>query len=239
MTAQIEKSEPKRLDQHFFERPVDIVAPDLIGCHLFTTIKGHRVGGMIIETEAYDQNDAFSHCYTSSGGNPPATSSKPMFFEGGHVYIYRTRFGFCLNLTCGEEDFGSAVLIRSLLPTKNLACMRERRYQSAEIRDDSKFALWLCRGPQRLCEALGLDKAIYTQSLNRLLVVSGPFEFERSRESPSLLVGPRIGLDAQIKRMPKTDPTRLSKIENHKVRLWRWGHKDHQAYLSEKFIGPS
>lgn len=53
----------------FFERSAEIVAPDLIGCYLFTAIDDKRVGGMIIETEAYDQTDPFAHCYVGADAN--------------------------------------------------------------------------------------------------------------------------------------------------------------------------
>jgi hypothetical protein len=38
MTDQIGKSEPKPLDRNFFEETIEIVAPRLLGCRLFTTI---------------------------------------------------------------------------------------------------------------------------------------------------------------------------------------------------------
>src|SRR4051794_36983308 len=109
-------SEIKPLDKYFFERPVEIVAPDLIGCGLLTIIDGERVGGVIIDTEAYDENDMAAHCYAGHGIVPPP-SSEPMTFSGGHLYFYLTRFGRCLNITCDASGFGSAVLIRALRPT--------------------------------------------------------------------------------------------------------------------------
>src|SRR4051812_7922427 len=115
MTNQFEASESKQLDKRFFERPVEIVAPDLVGCCLFTNIDGQRVGGVIIETEAYDENDMAAHCYTGHG-NIPRPSAEPMRFGGAHLYFYYTQFGRCLNITCDASEFGSAVLIRALRP---------------------------------------------------------------------------------------------------------------------------
>ena len=53
-------------DSDFFSRPVERVAPDLVGCFLFTNFDGKKAGGMILETEAYDENDVFSHCFVGA-----------------------------------------------------------------------------------------------------------------------------------------------------------------------------
>jgi DNA-3-methyladenine glycosylase len=47
------------LDTAFFERPVNDVARDLIGCRLGF----NGVGGVIVETEAYDATDPACHAY--------------------------------------------------------------------------------------------------------------------------------------------------------------------------------
>src|SRR6266478_3965637 len=88
-----------RLTAEFFANSVQEVASNLIGCFLFTNISNERVGGMVIETEAYDQNDIAAHCYSVNGVVAPKTSN-PMKFAGGKVYFYYTRFGRCLNFSC-------------------------------------------------------------------------------------------------------------------------------------------
>ena len=54
----------QRLPQSFFTRPAEVVAPELIGCLL---VKRHEGGellrGVIVETEAYTQDDRACHGY--------------------------------------------------------------------------------------------------------------------------------------------------------------------------------
>ena len=140
----------------FFRHCVDEVAKTLIGCYLFSEETDGRVGGQIIETEAYCQNDPAAHCHAKA--NPERLrNSSPMFLGGGHVYLYPSRLRdrnglWCLNFTCGQTDFGSAVLIRALLPTEGKPTMRKRRgdYEKRALTDDRL----LCNGPGKLWEAL-------------------------------------------------------------------------------------
>jgi 3-methyladenine DNA glycosylase Mpg len=61
-------------DEHINERlsrAVETVAKSLLGVSLFTVDQnGNKVGGRIVETEAYDQNDCAAHCYCPGGKRP-------------------------------------------------------------------------------------------------------------------------------------------------------------------------
>ena len=59
---------------------------------------------------------------------------------------------WCCNPVCGEEGEGVAVLLRALAPLDGLAAMRAARTGCRNDRD-------LCRGPARLCQALGIGRA--------------------------------------------------------------------------------
>ena len=113
------------LKADFFESCPDEVARKLIGCQLISRSDNARVGGQIIETEAYCQFDPAAHCYQGRRG----TMVKPMMHDAmycsaGTIYIYpnskKVRNDCHLNFVCGEVAFGSGVLIRALRPAAYL-----------------------------------------------------------------------------------------------------------------------
>lgn len=150
------------------------VAQQLIG----TTVLVDGVGGVIVETEAYDRTDPASHTFPG-----PTLRNAVMFGPPGRSYVYRS-YGihWCLNFVCREEGHGAGVLIRAIEPTEGLARMRERRGV-----DDARL---LCSGPGRVGQALGIDGSFGGYQLDR-----PPFRLlAAQREDLELLVGPRIGI---------------------------------------------
>jgi len=148
------------------------VARALIGAELLLA----GLGGIIVETEAYDRTDPASHSYRG-----PTARNAAMFGPVGRAYVYRI-YGlhWCLNLVCGEEP-GGAVLIRALEPTRGLEIMAERRGVS-----DPRA---LCSGPARLCQALGV-----TGEHDGLNMIEPPFSLSRGTEDAPVITGPRIGI---------------------------------------------
>jgi DNA-3-methyladenine glycosylase len=215
-----------RLDQSFFERPVEVVAPDLIGCTLVTQIDGQRAGGIIIETEAYNQEDIFSHCFIGDG--EPPSSCAPMFYSAGSVYLYYSSQALCLNISCdARSGFGSAVLIRALTPIDGLEIMRGRRSklsESRELKDDAKYRKVLTNGPANLCDALGITDDHYKASLVGASVFVDPFELWSPNENRTPIASQRYGLDKQLVRMRNAKMLRAEfpDVEAHRLRDWRW-----------------
>jgi DNA-3-methyladenine glycosylase len=162
-----------RLPRDFFARSVHEVAPDLIG----TTLLVHGVGGVVVEVEAYDQEDPASHGFR---GRTPRNAA--MFGPPGHAYVYRS-YGihWCLNMVCDVEGRAEAALIRALEPTHGLDTMRARRGADAPRA--------LCSGPGKLCQALGI-----TRAHDGLALDEPPFELRARRRVPEIAVGPRVGI---------------------------------------------
>ena len=120
----------------------------LIGYRLYAVEPdGSLTGGVIVETEAYTAEDAASH---SNRGETPRNAV--MFGPPGHIYVYFT-YGmhWCMNIVTGTEGNGEAVLIRSIIPDKNLDLIRERRNVKKEAE--------LTNGPAKICQALGVSGA--------------------------------------------------------------------------------
>jgi len=151
------------------------VARSLIGASVFVD----GVGGVIVETEAYDEDDPASHTFAGH-----TARNAVMFGSPGRAYVYRS-YGihWCLNFVCMPRGHGAGVLIRALEPTAGVDRMRERRGL-----DDPRL---LCSGPGRLCQALAV-----THAHNGLRLDRRPFRIVARPDDADLAVhaGVRIGI---------------------------------------------
>lgn len=160
-----------------FARHSPEVARRLIGMSLL--IDG--VGGIIVETEAYDREDPASHTFSG-----PTPRNAVMFGPPGRAYVYLS-YGihWCLNFVCREAGHGAGVLIRALEPVAGISVMRRRRRQR-ELR-------LLCSGPGRLGQALAV-----THQLNGSRLDRAPFKLTAASGRPSVVCGPRIGISKGV-----------------------------------------
>lgn len=136
------------LPRPFYDRPVLDVAPDLLGKLIVRREDdGSETTVRLVETEAYHESDPASHSYRG-----PTPRNAVMFGPGGHLYVYFT-YGmhFCMNVSCGPEGTGAAVLLRAAAPVTGLDTIRSRRGPKPSDRD-------LLRGPARLTSGLGIDR---------------------------------------------------------------------------------
>jgi DNA-3-methyladenine glycosylase len=76
-----------------------------------------------------------------------------MFGPPGLLYVYRS-YGmhWCANVVTGPPGSPSAVLLRALEPLEGIGAMRTARWPGGTAGADRD----LCRGPGRLCSALGI-----------------------------------------------------------------------------------
>ena len=128
-------------------------ARNLLGWTLVHHGPDGDVGGIIVETEAYQQDDEASH---SHRGVTKRTA--PMFEEAGTIYMYFV-YGmhWCINFVTGPVGHGEAVLIRSLKPIIGIEIMQLHRSTH-----DIKL---LCNGPGSLVQALGIPPVYNGQKL--------------------------------------------------------------------------
>ena len=191
------------LDRAFFERPVHEVARELIGCELAVG----ETGGVIVETEAYDESDPACHAF---GG--PTPRSSVLFGPPARAYVYLS-YGIhsLLNFVAEPEGQAAAVLIRALEPTAGIGLMRERRGREEPGE--------LCSGPGKLTEALGVGL-----ELNCADLLAPPFRIGAPAGAwadAEVLTGPRIGITKAVEH-----PWRYCAADNrHVSRPWPRGRK--------------
>lgn len=132
-------------NEGFFQQSAPVLATGLLGGLLARRWKGGWLTGVIIETEAYTEDDPASHSFRGE-----SSRNRSMFRKGGHAYVYLI-YGIhhCFNVTAGTPGSGEAVLVRALKPRQGLRTMMENRGRT----DPEE----LCSGPGRLCRALGIS----------------------------------------------------------------------------------
>jgi DNA-3-methyladenine glycosylase len=165
----------------FFRRPAEVVAAELIGKVVVSSIGGLVTTGKIVETEAYlGYDDPASHGYRHRRNARNAA----LFGPPGIWYVYLS-YGmhWCANLVCQRAGLASAVLLRAMEPLEGLDIMRERR---GDLPDRQ-----LCSGPGRLCQALGIDR-----DLDGLPMAKGPVVVVRGARiaASAISATPRIGI---------------------------------------------
>jgi DNA-3-methyladenine glycosylase len=130
------------------ELPTDTLdlARYLIGKTLVHDLPRMRLGGRIVETEAYPVGDAAGHAF---GGLTP--SRRSLYLPHGHAYVYFT-YGSCFMMNVSSEvaGTGAGVLVRAVEPLEGILFMQRRR--------GTTRLLDLGRGPGRLTQAMDINK---------------------------------------------------------------------------------
>ncbi len=167
-----------RLRGEFFARGTRVVAAELLGC----TLMHEGVGGVIVETEAYEEHEPACHAYV---GRTARTAV--LFGPPGRAYVY-VCYGIhrMFNVVAEADGVAGAVLVRALRPTRGIEEMRLRRPR-AGTGDRG-----LCSGPGKICEALAIRRSQTDQSLE-----DGPIAIHAASAGdrpPAVVTGPRIGL---------------------------------------------
>ena len=99
------------LKKEFFSRPSHVVAPNLIGCFLIKRISKEKYfSGVIVDTEAYSQEEASCHGFSGR-----TQRNETLFGEPGNFYIYLS-YGInsCVNIVTGKRNWANGVLLRSI-----------------------------------------------------------------------------------------------------------------------------
>jgi DNA-3-methyladenine glycosylase len=102
---------PAPLPAAFFRRSAACVAPDLIGCRLLRRRDdGPLLWGVIVETEAYSQEEPACH-----GHRRRSPGNETLFGPPGHFYVY-VSYGVhhCVNVVTDRAEWANGVLLRAV-----------------------------------------------------------------------------------------------------------------------------
>ncbi len=156
-------------------------AQNLLGQKLVYVSPDGRVGGYIVETEAYTQEDPASHAFRG-----PTKSNAPMFGPAGTVYVYFT-YGmhYCFNIVTGQAGHGQGVLIRALEPVEGLDIMMRNR-GTDQVRE-------LTSGPAKAAQALGI-----TRQLSGIHLNDGVLVLEKGFTPEEIVQTTRVGISKAV-----------------------------------------
>jgi DNA-3-methyladenine glycosylase len=175
---------PRKLPREFFNRDPVLVARDLLGKLLVRIEDGHRISGIVTETEAYRRQEDLA-CHAKSGLTP---RTEVMFGPPGVAYVYFT-YGmhWMLNFVCQPEGDPNAVLLRGIHPVEGIDLIRERRKGRPRT-------AWT-NGPAKICQALNIDKRY-----NGYDICAPDAELFVIDKEPiadiNVTTGPRVGLNS-------------------------------------------
>lgn len=145
---------PRPLDSSFFARDACVVARDLVGKVLRRRFEGVWLAAAVIEAEAYYKGERGSH---ASLGR--TKSREALFMPAGTIYMYHSRGGDSLNVSCLGE--GNAILVKSGVPffdarspEKETLPVMQRLNPAAD--GGPRPASRQCAGQTLLCRSLSL-----------------------------------------------------------------------------------
>ena len=168
------------VERSWYDRSALDVAPQLLGARMTHLTGDGRVGGLIVETEAYaGPEDLAAH---SARGR--TRRNEVMFGPAGHAYVYLI-YGLhnCMNVVCGPGGKPEAVLIRAIEIDDGIEIARRRR--GPGVPDERLGA-----GPGNVCAALAIDRSLDGVDL----LGDGPLAIAPADQPAASVARPRIGV---------------------------------------------
>ncbi len=137
---------PAAFPRDFYRGDPREVAPKLLGKLLCRRLGGEILAGGIVEVEAYlSSGDLAAH---QQRGNTPV--SRSLYGEPGTTYVYQLRQHYLVNVV--TDPIIGSILFRAIEPLHGIATMAKNRGITNILR--------LAAGPGRLCQALGITRAL-------------------------------------------------------------------------------
>ncbi|NND70768.1 MAG: DNA-3-methyladenine glycosylase [Rhodothermales bacterium] len=191
----LEKQHNAILPSSFFDRPATEVAPDLLGRWLVREWAEGVSAGVIVETEAYMQDDPAFHAWgvvdPPSGLIKPTGRAYDLFGPPGTAYVYLC-YGvhWLLNVVTEREGVPGCVLIRGLQPVNGIEALFRNRPRITSVVN-------LTNGPGKLTSAFGIDKRHHGTDITQPPLY---FATPRDFETPAIQTSSRIGISRAVDR---------------------------------------
>ncbi len=169
----------KEIKNIFETQSTVTVARELVGMYLEHDTPAGKLGGYIVDCEAYlGPDDQAAHSY----GMRDTPRLKAMYQKPGTIYLYTMHTHLILNMVTQPEGMPQGVMIRGLQPVDGLETMEKNRGRSGRE---------LSNGPGKLVAALGISKELYGQSIFTSELHLVP---ERKHTPKKIAQLPRIGI---------------------------------------------
>ena len=165
----------------FTGRHTSEICQDLIGRPFYYQAGGEKIGGYIVESEAYlGIYDRAAHSY----GGRRSQANEGLWRAGGTIYIYSQRQYVFFDIACQEEGNPQGVLIRAIEPVWGLDQMLKNR--------GGKDGVLLTNGPAKLMQAMGIK----SRNWDLAPLADSPFVIDLTEKKPAkeIIASPRIGI---------------------------------------------
>jgi DNA-3-methyladenine glycosylase len=168
--------------EEFFQgRPTAEIAQALLGHSLTIQTKQGKLGGWIVETEAYvGTRDRAAHSY----GGRRSQANEGLYRAGGTLYIYAQRQYFFFDVATQAAGTPEGILVRAIEPVWGIAAMTHNRH--------GKAGRLLTNGPAKMMQAFGIDSRHW--DLHPLADSPFTIDLDRHKRPRQVLDLPRIGI---------------------------------------------
>lgn len=169
---------------YFTNHSTEAITQDLIGRMLTFNDGTQKLGGYIVEAEAYvGKEGRAAHSY----GGRRSQANEGLYRAGGTIYIYAQRQFFFFDVATQEENEPQGVLIRAIEPTLGLDTMKKNR--------NGKDGVLLTNGPAKMMQAFG----IHSRKWDLHPLANSPFAIDlnnKNKRIPKKIVASkRIGIN--------------------------------------------
>lgn len=144
----------EQLINYFNTETTENIAQYLLGMYLEHETAEGKLGGYIVDCEAYlGPEDQAAHSY----GMRRTPRVRAMYEKPGTIYLYTMHTHLILNMITQPEGVPQGVMIRGIEPVEGLDRMMLNRH--------GRSGPEISNGPGKLVEALGIPRELYGKSI--------------------------------------------------------------------------